>query len=62
VLKGNEFEGTFSNGMVELEFKGRNHNYFSGKAEGQLKADKLIVNFRIRAATACTYQFDLPRS
>jgi|tagenome__1003787_1003787.scaffolds.fasta_scaffold20170147_1 hypothetical protein len=78
-LKGNEFEGTFSelasgtptsnvkgtlmnNGMVEFEFKGRNDNYFSGKVEGQLKADKLIVNFRIKAAAACTYQFDLPRS
>lgn len=79
VLKGSEFEGTFSElatgtptsnvkgtlmntGIVELEFKGRNDNYFSGKVEGQLKADKLIVNFRIKAATACTYQFDLPRT
>jgi hypothetical protein len=79
VLKGNEFEGTFSeltsgtptsnvkgtlmnNGIVELEFKGRNENYFSGKVDGQLKADKLIVNFRLKAAAACNYQFDLPRS
>lgn len=79
VLKGNEFEGTFSelasgtptsnvkgtlmnSGMVELEFKGRNETYFSGKVEAQLKADKLTVNFRLKAATACTYQFDLPRS
>jgi len=56
-------KGTLSaNGMVELEFKGRNENYFSGKVGGQLQADKLIVNFRLRAATACNYQFELPRS
>ncbi len=78
-LKGNEFEGTFSelasgaptsnvrgtlmnNGIAELEFKGRNDNYFSGKVDGQAKADKLIVNFRLKAATACSYQFELPRS
>jgi hypothetical protein len=79
VLKGREFEGTFSelstgtptsnvrgaltnNGTVELEFKGRNDNYFSGKVDGQLKADKLLVNFRLKVATSCTYQFELPRS
>ena len=79
VLKGSEFEGTFSelasgtptsnvkgtllnSGIVELEFKGRNDNYFSGKLEGQLKADRLIVNFRIKAAAACSYQFELPRT
>lgn len=79
VLKGNEFEGTFSeltsgtptsnvkgtlmnNGIVELEFKGRNETYFSGKVDGQMKAAVLIVNFRLKAATACNYQFDLPRS
>lgn len=51
-----------NNGTVELAFKGRNDNYFSGKVDAQLQGDKLILKFRLAAATACTYQFELPRS
>jgi hypothetical protein len=58
-----DVKGTLmNNGVIELEFKGRNGNYFSGKVDAQLQGDKLILKFRLAAATACTYQFELPRS
>lgn len=55
--------GTVDNaGIIALEFKGTGADYFTGKADGALKANVLTMDIRSKAAKACNYHFELQKA
>lgn len=48
-------------GVVTLDFKATRPDYFSGRVDGALKNNVLTVDIRSKAASSCTYHFELKK-
>jgi hypothetical protein len=51
----------FTAGTVSLEFKGSADTYYSGKVDATFKDNMLNVDFKSKAAAACSYHFELKK-
>jgi hypothetical protein len=49
-------------GVVSLQFKGSNNEYFTGKAAGALRGSTITLDVRTASARACNYHFELNRA
>ena len=49
-------------GVLTLDFKGTRAEYFSGCVDGALKDNVLTVDIRSKAASSCTYHFQLRKN
>jgi hypothetical protein len=49
-------------GVVSLQFKASNTDYFKGKVDSALKGNTITLDIRTATAKACTYHFELARA